>query len=249
VREVSIRGNRLTILTVPGVEPTPFSLFIARTISCPVRDGLAVDAGAGGGILAIALARMGGCEVVGVERSALACEVFQENVCRNSVGDRVRIVHGDIADYRPSRRADLVVANPPTLPERGELPLFLRGGGPDGMAFLKTLLESSERWLLGDGSLQFVVSSLVDPARLDELTRDWRLRATRARLVPLRSFYRTAYGTAADGSLQLPGDPAGRVFGHRERITAYRATTADCLLERSGIAAAKARRWRPAFAS
>jgi precorrin-6B methylase 2 len=248
VRKVLVQGARLSILTIPGVEPTPFSLFVARTMRRPAEDGFAVDAGAGGGILAIALARMGVCEVVGVERSALACEVFQENVRRNGVGDRVRVVHGDIADYDPPHRVDLVVANPPTLPERGELPAFVQGGGADGMVFLETLLGSSKRWLEDDGSLQLVVSSLVDPARLAELMRDWRLDATDTQLVRLRSFYRTAYGTGSDGSLRLPGDPSGRVFRHRERITVYRATSAvECAPERAAVAACK--RWRPAFAS
>jgi hypothetical protein len=248
VREVLVQGARLSILTIPGVEPTRFSLCVAGTMRRPAAGGFAVDAGAGGGILAIALARMGVCEVVGVERSALACEVFRENIRRNGVGDRVRIVHGDIAGYDPPHRVDLVVANPPTLPERGELPTFVCGGGPDGMAFLEALLESSERWLEDDGSLQFVVSSLVDPARLTELTRDWLLDPTDTQLVRLRSFYRTAYGTCSDGSLRLPGDPSGRVFGHRERITAYRATSAtECAPARAMVAARK--RWHPAFAS
>ncbi len=226
--EVYAHGEHLTLRTVPGVEPTPFSMFIANIVMPNSGDNFAIDAGAGGGILAIMLARLGVQSVVGVECSELACEVFRENVRRNGVAGQVEIVHGDIADYEPSRPADLVVANPPTLPEHEDLPTFVRGGGADGMAFLRVLLAHSVQWLYPHGSLQFVVSSVVDPNKLDELVigHRWRLSARGNEPVPLRSFYGAAYGTRSDGSLLLPGEPtAGRLCNdnQEEIITVYHA--------------------------
>jgi len=51
-----------------------------------------LDVGAGSGILAIAAAKLGARHVVAIEGDPLACEAMKENVVRNGVADRVRIV-------------------------------------------------------------------------------------------------------------------------------------------------------------
>jgi methylase of polypeptide subunit release factors len=223
---VCVQGHWLSLKTEGGVEPTPFSLIVANLVVVHVTDRTAVDAGAGGGILAIALARLGLEHVVGIERDARACEVFAENLRRNDVVSRVQVVHGDIREYHPEAPVDLVVANPPTIPEHEGLPDFVRGGGPDGMTFLRLLLGHSGGWLTPDGSLQFVVSSLVEWRRLQQLASEygWGLHARGSILVPIRSFYKTAYGTHSDGGLQLPGGRVdGRVFHESEIVTVYHA--------------------------
>jgi methylase of polypeptide subunit release factors len=224
--KVYVQGECLVIQTARGVEPTPFSLFVANMVTPRRRDIVAIDAGAGSGILAIALARLGVQRVIGVERSALACEVFEHNVRGNGVESQVEIVHGDIADFEPDVPAHLVIANPPTIPEHPGLPDFVLGGGPDGMDFLRLLLARSVKWLSPRGLLQFVVSSLIEDQELAGLAaaHNWRLHAVGSELVPLRSFYKEAYGTRRDGGLQLPGGAQdGRVFHESEIITVYRA--------------------------
>jgi methylase of polypeptide subunit release factors len=228
--DVYVQGKRVTIQTVEGVEPTPFSLFFANMMRPRHSDEFAIDAGAGGGILAIALARLGVPRVVGVELNEHACEIFRENVRTNKVKDQVEIVHGDIADYDPPAAASLVVANPPTIPEHKGLPAFLSGGGPDGMRFLRLLLGRSGRWLAPDGTLQFVASSLVGWQRLSALAKEhkWKLVPEGTELVPFRSFYKVAFGTLGDGgTLEIQGASAAeddeRVFHQSEIITVYHA--------------------------
>lgn len=74
-----------------------------------------LDVGAGSGILAIAAARMGAAEVVAVEADEDALETARENLERNGVADRVRLVHRRVdPDYFAAVREagfDLVVAN------------------------------------------------------------------------------------------------------------------------------------------
>ncbi len=51
-----------------------------------------VDVGAGSGILAIAMARMGAAAVTAIEGDAFACEALAENLEHNGVQDRVSVV-------------------------------------------------------------------------------------------------------------------------------------------------------------
>lgn len=225
--DVWVQGVRLRVRTAKGVEPTPFSLFIANMMRVGVSHELAVDAGAGGGLLAIALARLGMANVIGVERNACACEIFAENVRLNRVAQQVTVVHADIADYTTPTAASLVVANPPTIPERPGLPEFVAGAGPDGLQFLRLLFQRSLAWLAQDGEIQFVASSLVGRKRLAGLAAQdgWSLEPRGSELVPLRSFYGLVFGTRADGTIAPPQaqDRDGRIFHQNEIITVYRA--------------------------
>lgn len=64
-----------------------------RLLDGTLRAGQGVlEIGAGSGILAIAAARLGASEVTAVEGDPLACEAMEENVRKNGVADRVRIV-------------------------------------------------------------------------------------------------------------------------------------------------------------
>jgi ribosomal protein L11 methyltransferase len=51
-----------------------------------------LDLGAGSGILAIAAARLGATSVVAIEGDSLACEAMRENIDRNGMSGRVRVV-------------------------------------------------------------------------------------------------------------------------------------------------------------
>ncbi|MDX1493157.1 MAG: 50S ribosomal protein L11 methyltransferase, partial [Longimicrobiales bacterium] len=51
-----------------------------------------LDVGAGSGILSVAAVRLGAEEVTAVEGDPLACEAMEENLWRNAVSSRVRIV-------------------------------------------------------------------------------------------------------------------------------------------------------------
>lgn len=68
-----------------------------------------LDAGTGSGILAIAAARLGAEDVLGIDIDALAVEIARENVGRNGVSQKVRIRKARIGEIR--KKFDLVVAN------------------------------------------------------------------------------------------------------------------------------------------
>lgn len=106
-----------------------------RLLDRAVRAGDRVlDVGAGSGILAIAAALLGAAEVVAVEGDGLACEALADNVARNGVGERVRVVEAwaDADSLRRHGPVDGVVANLETgllLPLVPGLGGALRSGG------------------------------------------------------------------------------------------------------------------------
>lgn len=90
--------------------------------SVEARDGAHIlDAGTGTGIVGLAIAaRLPGVRVTGIEIEPALVALAEENVRRNGLEARMRIVAGDIAkplaqhDLAPAS-VDVVVANPPYL--------------------------------------------------------------------------------------------------------------------------------------
>lgn len=91
---------------------------VART---PFPDGndhpVVFDIGTGTGVLAAVLARRGAREVLATDINPRAVRCAQENMRRLDLGDRVRAVQADLWPDT-TRRADLIVCNPPWLPGR-----------------------------------------------------------------------------------------------------------------------------------
>lgn len=74
-----------------------------------VKPGARVlDVGTGSGILAIAAARLGATEIVGIDLDPVAVEVARENIAKNGVSVEIRLQTLDRVEETP---ADLVVAN------------------------------------------------------------------------------------------------------------------------------------------
>ena len=114
-----------------------------RLLDSRVTGGSRIaDVGAGSGILSIAAARLGAGEVLALEMDGWACETAIENVSRNGVEDRVKVLEAQVAGGIPLSCApfDGVVAN---LQSHLLFPLF--------SAFLMSLRPTG--WLVVSGIL------------------------------------------------------------------------------------------------
>jgi ribosomal protein L11 methyltransferase len=69
------------------------------------------DIGTGSGVLAVAAARLGAADVVGIDDDAEAIACAEDSVARNAVGDRVRLITAPLSPDLPLGRFDLVLAN------------------------------------------------------------------------------------------------------------------------------------------
>jgi release factor glutamine methyltransferase len=142
--------------------PRPETEFIVEEVlrrRPPPRARHIVDVGTGSGCLAIALAReYPGAHITAVDISERALATAARNATRHQVADRVRFVRADLLEaFR--MRADVIVANPPYVPESVELspditryePAVALYSGSEGLTALERLLSSARAHLAEDG--------------------------------------------------------------------------------------------------
>lgn len=119
-----------------------------------------VDLGSGSGALALAIAtEVPRTHVIAVEKSPEAIYWLKENV--SFIDENVRIVESDVATALEGVKCDVVIANPPYVPDSQELPkdvaehepaiaLF---GGVDGMKAPRLFISAASRLLKSGGFL------------------------------------------------------------------------------------------------
>lgn len=222
-----VQGVEIDLLYSSEARPTLFSLFLANTMNVGDHTGLAYDLGTGGGVLAVALARLGVPRVIAVDRCAGACEMARENARRNGVESAVEVMHAEIEELAGAEEAELIVVNPPTLPDRPDVPGYADGGGPDGRNFLRALFRGLPAWLSSSGRAEIILSSLTMEA--DEFKRelDDSLQVAPAATIvaPFRSFYRDAYAPDAFDDFLGAGQAVAEESEHgrdlSELITVY----------------------------
>lgn len=153
-----------------------------------------VDLGAGSGAISIAIASEATLKnlkvsVVAVEKSEKAAEWLNKNIAKYDLP--IRVVIEDVQTALPGVKADLVVANPPYIPNDETLPnevenfepeLALRGGKVDGMQVPKIFIEAAARLLKPDGI--FIIEHHEKQAELIKqvLNQDFKLPQTHADL-------------------------------------------------------------------
>ena len=119
-----------------------------------------IDLGAGSGAMAISIATEApNTHVIAVEKSADAIEWLKQNVA--FYDESIRIVQGDVADVLDGVKCDVVVANPPYVPDSQLLPKDVANfepaialfGGPDGLELPKRFIDAAARLLKAGGLL------------------------------------------------------------------------------------------------
>ena len=124
-----------------------------------------IDLGAGTGAIAISIAhearqRQMPVHVVAVEKSEAATEWLKKNIARHEVD--VRVISADVSDAMQGVKCDIVVTNPPYVPNHVELPSLVAGNEPadalyggegDGLEIPRRFISSATRLLKSDGYL------------------------------------------------------------------------------------------------
>ncbi len=149
----------------PGVlVPRPESELLVEAVlkNIESREGAVsvVDLGAGSGALTLAIATEAPrTHLVAVEKDPAAAQWLRKNVSR--IDETVRIIEADVEDALDGVKCDVVIANPPYIPNGQTLPkdvvdhepaiaLF---GGSDGMEIPRRFINAAARLLKSGGFL------------------------------------------------------------------------------------------------
>ena len=161
--------RHLEIEVGPGVlVPRPESELLVEAVLTHIKnleekvagEISVIDLGSGSGALALAVATEAPrTRVIAVEKSSEAIGWLKKNVAK--ISENVRVVEGDVADVLPGVKCDIVIANPPYIPNAQLLPrdvaehephlaLF---GGETGMELPKRFIDAAARLLKSGGVL------------------------------------------------------------------------------------------------
>jgi HemK-like putative methylase len=155
----------LELATAPGLVMTPrsTSLALVERVLAHVGDApaIVVDVGTGSGAIAIAVARAAPSAIVlATDVNADAVALARSNALRAGVGDRVRVLHGDLLQPVEGP-VDVVVANLPYLPLH-EAPLHPDlAGEPADAVFAPGDGLGAYRRLLDEARLRLAPGGLV----------------------------------------------------------------------------------------
>ena len=153
----------LDVQVGPGVlVPRPESELLVQSVldHCEKLTGIisVVDLGSGSGALALAISTENpNTRVIAVEKDPEAIEWLKKNV--SQINEQVRIVESDVVDALEGVTCDVVIANPPYVPDSQELPrdvaehepsvaLF---GGPTGLDIPGRFIDTAARLLKPGG--------------------------------------------------------------------------------------------------
>lgn len=139
-----------------------------------------VDLGSGSGALALAIATEAPhTHVIAVEKSADAIHWLKENV--SFIDEKVRILESDVATALEGVKCDVVVANPPYIPDSEVLPKDVAThepavalyGGPDGMRAPRLFIAAAARLLKTGGFLAIEHHEIQADEVADVLTMEF----------------------------------------------------------------------------
>jgi release factor glutamine methyltransferase len=139
------------------------------------------DIGTGSGAIAVALAhKLPGAQVTAIDLSPQALAVARVNAKQNTVDKRIRFIEGSLLEPVAQETFDLIVSNPPYVPEadRASLSVEVRDhepqlalfAGSDGLAIYRQLIPQAAAALAKDGFLALEVGYGQHSAVADLLT-------------------------------------------------------------------------------
>ena len=157
--------RHLELQVGPGVlVPRPESELLVEAVlkNIETREGAVsvVDLGAGSGALTLAIATEApSTHLIAVEKDPDAIEWLRKNVSR--IDETIRILEMDVEDALDGVKCDVVIANPPYIPDGQELPKDVADhepaialfGGPDGMEIPRRFINAAARLLKSGGFL------------------------------------------------------------------------------------------------
>jgi hypothetical protein len=178
----------------------PQSSLMNHMINYPeiVRDKRVFEPFAGSGGLGFMALKIGARTIDFLDISPRAIEFQLENADLNQFSsDQFNAIEGDIGDFVPDQKYDLILANPPFVPTPNGLNGTLTSnGGVEGNHFVGILLSRLDSLLDAEGEaliyvFQIVVDEaprIVDLIEADVLGRHVQLTPSQKRVIPFETY-------------------------------------------------------------
>jgi HemK-related putative methylase len=164
---VTWTDGEIAILTDPMHYPNRDRVFpifedenvLLRRLIREFGGATVLDVGTGSGLLAIAAAKEG-CDVDAIDINPRALRFAKHNAAINEVGKNIHFLRGDV--FPPFlRKYDIVLSNPPFIPNPGRGLFHIAGdGGWDGARMIRRLIAGLCTVLRPDGLLIMTALSL-----------------------------------------------------------------------------------------
>jgi len=127
-----------------------------------------LDLGTGSGCISLALlSELSHASVLAVDYSAAALTIAQDNAQKNNLEARFQTLQSDWFDSIPFQKFDLIVSNPPYIPQeqirhlsnevQNHDPYLALSGGETGLACYKKILENAKNFLAPTGRIFFEI--------------------------------------------------------------------------------------------
>jgi release factor glutamine methyltransferase len=166
---------------IPHTWPTPEKTESGR--KKPPQAPRILDIGTGSGAIAISIAHdWSEAAITATDLSAAALKLARENAVRLGFADRIRFLEGDLLNPVAGETFDIIVSNPPYVPEadrstlsvevRDHEPALAFFAGDDGLDIYRRLIPAAHAALIPGGFLvleigfgqQGAVTALLDTA-------------------------------------------------------------------------------------
>lgn len=175
----------LTLRVTPDVlipRPETEHLVEALLQRVPLDTPLHIaDIGTGSGAIAIALAsKLKRATITALDISALALAIARENAARHDVANRIRFIESDLLAAVSGETFDVIVSNPPYVPDTEILEPQVRNfepasalyAGPSGLEIYQRLIPQARQSLKPGGWLLLEIGYGQRNA-LADLLKDW----------------------------------------------------------------------------
>lgn len=202
-KEAVFSANHVTLNIVVDdlwsvLHPSPYSQLLMDNLvfSENEKRGSVLDLGTGSGILGIYALKSGCRHVTLTDISQSASECANWNLQCNGIPDQYELIEkSDLFERLAGRRFNLIICNPPPLPDipelrtRPEIDQALLSGS-DGMHFVLRLLSCFDSHLAKDGRLVIAHPSFWDVTKTSAMLKNkgYSYRVLGKRLLSIRIY-------------------------------------------------------------
>jgi release factor glutamine methyltransferase len=162
--ETGFRGLKLAVR--PGVfVPRPETeVLVEKALEVMLENASVLDVGCGCGNIALSIAAESeGARVTAIDIEVAAVELTRANATGTGLSERVEVLEGDLFAPLGGDTFDVIISNPPYVPEgvREQLPMEVRDfdppaalfAGPEGLDVIRRLMAEAADHLRAEGWL------------------------------------------------------------------------------------------------